>query len=75
MAHRTTLEAEQPSKPAKPANQPTAAERRRGTIFDAFRRWGYYESTLDPIGIFKPLPHPDLAFTGPIAEEIGRAHV
>jgi 2-oxoglutarate dehydrogenase E1 component len=69
MAHRTTLEVEQPSKSAKPANQPTAAERRRGTIFDAFRRWGYYESTLDPIGIFKPFPHPDLAFTGPIAEE------
>src|SRR5277367_5732623 len=69
MAHRSTLEAEQPSKSAKPATQPTAAERHRGTIFDAFRRWGYYESTLDPIGIFKPLPHPDLAFTGPIAEE------
>jgi 2-oxoglutarate dehydrogenase E1 component len=69
MAHRTTLEAEQPPKSAKPANQPSAAERRRGTIFDAFRRWGYYESTLDPIGLFKPLQHPDLAFTGPIAEE------
>src|SRR5271156_4364030 len=69
MAHRTPLEAEQPPKSAKPANQPSATERRRGTIFDAFRRWGYYESTLAPIGIFKPLPHPDLAFTGPIAEE------
>src|SRR5271156_2470250 len=69
MAHRTPLEAEQPPKSAKPANQPSAAERRRGTIFDAFRRWGYYESTLDPIGLFKPLQHPDLAFTGPVADE------
>src|SRR5271154_7427038 len=69
MAHRSTLEAEQPPKSAKPANQPSAAERRRGTIFDAFRRWGYYESTLDPIALFKPLQHPVLAFTGPIADE------
>ena len=96
MAHRTTLEAEKPSKPAKPAKAGAAAPRdtaaptgratQSGTIapagtaaratnldrervFDAFRRWGYYEATLDPIGLFQPQPHPDLALTGPLAEE------
>src|SRR5277367_6143008 len=69
MAHRTTLEAEQPSQPTKPVSKPAAAEQDRERIFDAFRRWGYYEATLDPIGLFKPLRHPDLAFTGPVAEE------
>jgi 2-oxoglutarate dehydrogenase E1 component len=69
MAHRTTLEAEQPSQPTKPVSKPAAAEQARERIFDAFRRWGYYEATLDPIGIFAPLHHPDLSFTGPVAEE------
>jgi 2-oxoglutarate dehydrogenase E1 component len=69
MAHRSTLEAEQPSKPEKPVTRPTAAEENRERIFDAFRRWGYYEATLDPIGLFQPLHHPDLALTGPIADQ------
>ena len=77
MAHRTTLEVEQPPKAAKPVAKPKppsgagtgAASLERERIFDAFRRWGYYEATLDPIGLFAPQPHPDLAITGPIAEE------
>jgi 2-oxoglutarate dehydrogenase E1 component len=78
MAHRSTLEVEKPSKPAKPAKTAAAAPAGiavravgvdRERIFDAFRRWGYYEATLDPIGLFQPQPHPDLALTGPIAEE------
>jgi len=75
MAHRTTLEAEQPAKPAKPVSQSAAAsssgprDEHRERIFDAFRRWGYYEATLDPIGLFEPLQHPDLALSGPAAEE------
>ena len=97
MAHRTTLEAEKPSKPAKPAKAGAAAPRdtaaptgratqsgtiapagtaaratnpERERIFDAFRRWGYYEATLDPLGFFKPLKYPDLdLLSGRIADE------
>jgi len=69
MAHRTTLEADQSSKSETPARKSATVDERRERIFDAFRRWGYYESTLDPIGLFTPLQHPDLALTGPVADE------
>jgi 2-oxoglutarate dehydrogenase E1 component len=68
MAHRTTLEAEQSAKPAKTVNK-SAAEESRQRVFDAFRRWGYYEATLDPIGLFAPQRHPDLEISGPVAEQ------
>ena len=46
MAHRTTLEAERPSKSAKAAkragNDATPSPDRE-RIFDAFRRWGYLD--------------------------------
>ncbi|MBI4446170.1 MAG: 2-oxoglutarate dehydrogenase E1 component [Acidobacteria bacterium] len=29
-------------------------------MWDAFRRWGYFEAQLDPLGRLKPLPHPEL---------------
>src|SRR5258708_39759753 len=67
MAHRTTLEDERPAKTAKAAKKPAAGglakaagKEERGRIFDAFRRWGYLEATLDPLGLFEPLKHPDL---------------
>src|SRR6202041_1928997 len=41
----------------------------RERIFDLFRRWGYLEADLDPLGIFKPLKYPDLQITGSVAEE------
>ncbi len=70
---RSTLEAEKPPKSAKsPVKSPdksAASAPDRERIFDAFRRWGFYEATLDPIGLFQPQPHPDLALTGPVAEE------
>jgi 2-oxoglutarate dehydrogenase E1 component len=68
MAHRTTLEAEQSAKTAKTINK-SATEESRQRVFDAFRRWGYYEATLDPIGLFTPQRHPDLELSGPVAEE------
>ena len=40
----------------------------RERIFDAFRRWGYLEADLDPLGFFRPQPHPELALTGEAAE-------
>src|SRR5512136_1929283 len=77
MAHRTTLDEEGPAKSPKAGKKPTAggvaktagnADRER--VFDAFRRWGYLEATLDPLGLFEPLKQPDLdALSGEAAEE------
>src|SRR5712672_1571720 len=77
MAHRTTLEEERPAKAPKPSKKPaagapakTTVNEERERIFDAFRRWGYLEATLDPLGMFEPLKHPDLdALRGEAAEE------
>jgi 2-oxoglutarate dehydrogenase E1 component len=75
MADRTTLEEEQLAKTSKsskkmPSSAKAAAELDRERVFDAFRRWGYLEATLDPLGLFEPLKHPDLdGLTGEIAEE------
>src|SRR5712664_4326666 len=77
MAHRTTLEEERlartpkaakktaASSPAKPASNED-----RERIFNAFRRWGYLEATLDPLGLFEPLKQRELdALAGEAAEE------
>ncbi len=77
MAHRTTLEEERPAKSPKAAKKTAAGSiaeiatnEERERVFDAFRRWGYLEATLDPLGMFEPLKHPDLdALTGDAAEE------
>ena len=29
-------------------------------ILDSFRRWGYLQANLDPLGHFAPLAHPEL---------------
>src|SRR6202163_1939075 len=77
MAHRTTLEEERPARTPKAPKKPAAgglakagSDEARERIFDAFRRWGYLEATLDPLGLFEPLKQPDLdALTGEAAEE------
>src|SRR6266849_7920543 len=77
MAHRTTLEEERAAKTPKTAKKSAASglakaadNEERERTFDAFRRWGYLEETLDPLGLFEPLKHPDLdALTGEAAEE------
>jgi 2-oxoglutarate dehydrogenase E1 component len=33
-------------------------------VLDAFRRWGYLQANLDPLGHFGPLPHPELDHSG-----------
>src|SRR6266700_2735477 len=88
MAHRTTLEEERPAKMPKAAKKSapgglsnaagpskvTGNEEREG-VFDAFRRWGYLEATLDPLGLFEPLKYPDLqGLTGEAAEEARRIY-
>jgi 2-oxoglutarate dehydrogenase E1 component len=81
MAHRTTLEAERPAKTPKTAKKSAAdantakASAERERIFDAFRRWGYNEANLDPLGFYGPFPQPDLeALTGSVATEVRRIY-
>ncbi|HYT08755.1 MAG TPA: thiamine pyrophosphate-dependent enzyme, partial [Rugosimonospora sp.] len=88
MAHRTTLEEERLAKTPKAAKKPAASglvkaagpakaagNEERERIFDAFRRWGYLEATLDPLGLFEPLKHPDLqGLSGEAAEEARRVY-
>ncbi len=40
-------------------------------VLDAFRRWGYLQANLDPLGHFAPLSHPDLELSGEAAD-LGR---
>ena len=83
MAERTTLEEERPVKSAKTRKKSSgshhgakaggSAERER--IFDAFRRWGYYEANLDPLGFYGPFKQPDLdGLTGEAAKEARRIY-
>jgi 2-oxoglutarate dehydrogenase E1 component len=76
MANRLTLVPEKPAKAAKKTsarNGSGHAERER--IFDLFRRWGYYEATLDPLGFFAPVKFPDLQnLSGEFAEEARRIY-
>ena len=68
MAHRTTLEADRGTKPAKATKKSVNGGERERT-FEAFRRWGYLQANLDPLGFLKPLDYPDLDFSGEIADE------
>ena len=75
MAHRTTFEAERPTK-SKVRKSPSeaAAPSERERVFEAFRRWGYLEASLDPLGFFEPLASPDLDFSGPDADAARRIY-
>src|SRR5271165_2943715 len=76
MADRTTLVSESAAKRAKKSRMPSPgptdhAERER--IFYLFRRWGFYEANLDPLGFFTPLKCPDLdGLSGEFADEARR---
>src|SRR5207248_8735953 len=37
-----------------------------------FRRWGYFEAALDPLGHMPPSPHPELNIAGKDADEARR---
>src|SRR5713101_950025 len=82
MAHRTTLEEDHPVKTPKAAKKAAtgspakaASNEERERVFDAFRRWGYLEATLDPLGLFEPLKQPDLeGLTDEAAEEARRLY-
>ncbi len=43
-------------------------------VMDAFRRWGYLQADLDPLGHFAPLNHPDLDLSGEEADAARRIY-
>src|ERR1700745_1097838 len=46
----------------------------RERVFDFFRHWGYLEADLDPLGLFRPQPQPDLQIDGELAREARNAY-
>jgi 2-oxoglutarate dehydrogenase E1 component len=52
----------------------TFSKERREEIFDAFRRWGFLQANLDPLGDLKPLALPELELAGEAAEEARRIY-
>jgi len=59
---------------ARPTQAPETlkAIQKHSEVFDVFRRWGYFEADLDPLGFFHPQPHPQLALVGEVAEQARR---
>ena len=74
MANRTTLVPDKTAKSSrKSASSNGNAHAERERIFALFRRWGFCESTLDPLGFFAPMKFPDLqGLSGEFAEEARR---
>ena len=59
------------------ANAPGVLEAPNGErerVFEAFRRWGYLEADLDPLGFLPPVSHPDLRVEGELAQEARRVY-
>jgi len=50
----------------------TNGERER--VFDAFRRWGYLEADLDPLGFLRPASHSDLRLDSEFTAEARRVY-
>src|SRR5436309_6133197 len=50
----------------------STSERER--VFDAFRRWGYLEADLDPLGFLRPESRPELQIDGEAAREARRIY-
>jgi 2-oxoglutarate dehydrogenase E1 component len=47
---------------------------KREEIFDNFRRWGYLQANLDPLGDLAPVPMPELDVAGEAAEAARRIY-
>src|SRR5579863_175151 len=43
-------------------------------VLDAFRRWGYLQANLDPLGHFAPQAHPELDISGDVADAARRVY-
>ena len=74
MADGVTIAPQKSSENAKKSPVPHGAgHTERERIFYLFRRWGFYEATLDPLGFFTPLKCPDLeGLSGEYVEEARR---
>lgn len=46
----------------------------RERVFDVFRRWGYLQADLDPLGHFPKTEYPELNIAGPEAEEARKVY-
>src|SRR5664279_140533 len=56
-------------------SDPQTPYTRREQIFDAFRRWGFLQADLDPLGQYlQPLSVPELDDTSDIAAEARRCY-
>ena len=53
---------------AFPSAETSSDLEQRERIFDHFRRWGYLEANLDPLGHFPPIKHPELQIDGEHAD-------
>ncbi|HKV48215.1 MAG TPA: hypothetical protein VJN69_09005, partial [Candidatus Acidoferrales bacterium] len=53
-----------------PDQSPDAQEH----IWDSFRRWGYLQANLDPLGDLEPLQMPELDVSGPEVERARRCY-
>src|SRR5438270_4097713 len=41
----------------------------REQVFELFRRWGYLQADLDPLGHLRPEPQPEIELAGEAADE------
>jgi 2-oxoglutarate dehydrogenase E1 component len=48
--------------------EPVALKEEQERIWDAFRRWGYLQAQIDPLGDLKPVEMPELDLSGPDAD-------
>jgi 2-oxoglutarate dehydrogenase E1 component len=51
-----------------------ASKEAQERIWEAFRRWGYLQANLDPLGDFTPVAMPELGVSGPDAEAARRIY-
>ena len=51
-----------------------ASKEAQERIWEAFRRWGYLQANLDPLGDFAPVAMPELDVSGPDAEAARRVY-
>ncbi len=59
---------------AFPSAEVSTESDQRERVFDAFRRWGYLQADLDPLGHFKPAEHPELKLSGAAADAARRIY-
>jgi 2-oxoglutarate dehydrogenase E1 component len=59
---------------AAAASALAAPDSDREQVFEAFRRWGYLEADLDPLGFLQPETRPELRIEGEITQEARRVY-